>query len=107
MKLSFLPVKIFLFTVIFFVLTFVVSILLCDEQTSYSRIFMHELYTEERIDNIFLGASHVSHSVLPPLLDELTGEKSFCTGSAGQTIEASYAILRQAAKIHNIKRAFL
>lgn len=107
MKLSFLPVKIILFTAIFFVLTFIVSLLLCDEQTSYSRIFMHELYSEERIDNIFLGASHVSHSVLPPLLDDLTGEKSFCTGSAGQTIEASYAILRQAAKIHKIKRAFL
>ena len=99
--------KFTIFTVIFYILCFIVAFLICDEHSSYTRIFMHEFYAQKNIDNLYLGASHVSHGLLPSLAEELTGESHFCTGSAGQTIEASHAILKQAVKTHKIKRVFL
>ena len=107
MKSKIIFVKFIVFIAIFYVLCTLVAFLLCDEEGSYSRIFMKEMYEAKRIDTVFLGASHVSHGVLPSLLDELTGEETFCLGSAGQKMEATYALLQQASKIHTIKRAFL
>ena len=78
MKSKIIFVKFIVFIAIFYVLCTLVAFLLCDEEGSYSRIFMHEMYEAKRIDTVFLGASHVSHGVLPSLLDELTGEETFC-----------------------------
>lgn len=99
--------KSIVFVIVFYILCAITAFLFCDESSSYTRIFMHEFYEQEKVDNIFLGASHVSHGLLPSLADELTGESNFCTGSAGQTIQASLAILKQAVKTHKIKKAFM
>ena len=102
-----LPFKIAVFIILFLVLSKGLAFLLCDESSSYTRIFMHELDDIKRIDNLYCGASHVSHGISAVVAESLTEETHFSTGSAGQTIQATYALLKQTLKTHEVKRVFL
>ena len=99
--------KICLFVLIFYVLSVVVAFVLRDDYSSYARVLMHEFYGQENIDILYCGASHVSHGVSPKIADEITGKNNFCSGTASQTIEGTYAILRQAVKKFKIEKVFL
>ena len=104
--------KLILFTGGFFIFSFLLSLLLCDDHNSSARIMMHELYEQTNIDILYCGASHVSHSVTPEIADKMfTTEgvpcNTFNTGTSYQTIKGTYAILQQAVKLYNIKKVFL
>lgn len=102
-----IPLKIVLFVVIFFFICQFLAFLLRDESSAYTRIWMHELFEQDNVDVLYCGASHVSHGVTPKIADKMWQKNNFSTGSAGQNIEGTYAILRQAIKLHKIQKVFL
>ncbi|MCR5606642.1 MAG: hypothetical protein K6F69_07490 [Treponema sp.] len=102
-----LPLKIAAFIAVFLLLCQLLAILIRDESSAYTRIWMHELFTEKNVDILYCGASHVSHGITPKVADEMWHKNNFSTGSAGQSIVGTYAVLRQATKLHKIERVFL
>lgn len=72
---------------------------------------MHEFYEQKKegrnIDVLFSGASHVSHGIDTTVSDAVFGKNTFCTGSAGQNIEGSYAIIQQALKLYDVEKIFV
>lgn len=102
-----IPLKIFAFLVVLYLVCSVVAFLLRDESSAYTRVWMHELFEEKDVKILYCGASHVSHGITPKVADKIWNKSNFSTGSAGQTIQGTYAVLRQAAKIHKLEKVFL
>ncbi|MCR5723561.1 MAG: hypothetical protein K6G80_00580 [Treponema sp.] len=102
-----IPLKAAAFVAGFFVLSAVTATLLRDDAEAYSRILLHELYNQDRIDVVYCGASHVSHGIVADVADEMTGMKNFSLGTAAQSIDGTYAVLRQAVKLYDIQKVFL
>ena len=102
-----IALKILLFTVVFFVLSFFIAFLLKDDTTSYSRVLSHEFYNQKNIDILFCGASHVSHGMNPTIADVEFCKNTFNTGTPSQGINGTYAIIRQALKTYKISKIFL
>ncbi|WP_192807768.1 hypothetical protein [Treponema sp. JC4] len=92
---------------LFFFLTIPTAFILKDDINSYARILMHEFYNQDNIDILYCGASHVSHGITPVLADKINGKNNFSTGTASQTIEGTYAILRQAVKLYKVEKVFM
>ncbi|WP_303918233.1 hypothetical protein [Treponema berlinense] len=102
-----IPVKIALFIAVFFIITTVLAFLIRDETSAYTRIWMNELFEQDNVEILYCGASHVSHGITPKVADKIWKKNNFSTGSAGQHIGGTYAVLRQAVKLHKIERVFL
>ena len=103
-----IALKIAIFLVLFYVLSMFVAAVLRDDADAYSRILMHELYNQtDGIDILYCGASHVSHGIVADIADEMTGKRNFSSGTAAQSIDGTYAVLKQATKLYNIERVFL
>lgn len=99
--------KIILFFVIFFVISMGLSFLLKDDLNSYTRTLTHEFYSQDQIDVIFCGASHVSHGIDPRISDKRFNQNTFNTGTPSQGINGTYAIIKQAVKEYDIQTIFL
>ena len=99
--------KIAAFALIFYALSAIVAFCLSDDQSSYGRVLLHELYEQEKVDILYCGSSHVSHGIVASVADEMTGKKNFSTGTAAQSIQGTYAILKQAVKKYDIEKVFL
>ncbi len=80
---------------------------LSDDTNSYFRIGLHELYEQEHIESIFLGASHVYSGIDPAITDEAWGENTFNCSTASQRINTSYTLLKEADKIGGISTCYL
>lgn len=102
-----IPLKIVVFTIIFYLLCICISAIFRDDYASYGRILMHELYEQDNIDIMYCGASHVSHGITAKIADKENGKNNFSSGTAAQTINGTYAILRQAVKLYKIEKVFL
>ena len=85
--------------------------LLMDDSQSYTRLTMHELYERadagEEIDTLFLGSSHCYRAYDPELYEELTGRTAYNLGSSSQNYDTSYYLLREAARLYNLKTVYL
>lgn len=82
--------------------------LLVDDVNSYTRIMMHQLYTsDENIDILFVGSSHVYRTFIPEITDEGFGCHTFNAGSSSQYMDGSLAIIKEAAKTNDIKHIYL
>lgn len=79
---------------------------LCDDVSSYTRIIMHDMYKEDKIDSIFLGTSHIYRGVNPAITDEVWGENTFNCASALQDIDGSYTWLKEAHKSADIDKCY-
>lgn len=99
--------KIAVFAIVFYALSAIVAFCLSDDQSSYGRVLLHELYEQEKVDILYCGSSHVSHGIVASVADEMTGKKNFSTGTAAQSIQGTYAILKQAVKKYDIEKVFL
>lgn len=99
--------KVVLFVLIFFVLSTIVAFICKDDTNSYARTLFHEFYTQEKIDYLICGASHVSHGVEANIASEKFGKDVFNTGTPAQKIDGTYAILRQAVKTYKIEKVFM
>ena len=85
--------------------------LLMDDSQSYTRLTMHELYERadagEEIDTLFLGSSHCYRAYDPELYEELTGGTAYNLGSSSQNYDTSYYLLREAARLYDLKTVYL
>lgn len=100
--------KALLFAGIVIVVVMVMDYLYVDDTTDFSRYMMHEFYEqEENIDRVYIGSSHVFCDINPTMLDTINGDNNFNLASDGQQLIASYYLLREANKKHNIKQVYL
>jgi hypothetical protein len=69
---------------------------------------MNEMYNcDENIEVLFLGSSHVYRSYDTKLADKILGVKTFNAGSSSQGMNASYYLLREISKYHDLKTVYL
>ncbi|SES26093.1 hypothetical protein SAMN04487884_12563 [Butyrivibrio fibrisolvens] len=82
--------------------------ILIDDSRSYTRIMMHQLYeSDENIDVLFVGSSHVYRTFIPEITDKEFGVYTFNAGSSSQYMDGSFAVIKEAAKNNDIKHIFL
>ncbi len=80
--------------------------LLIDDTQSYTRLMMHELY-REKIDILFVGSSHCYAALDPAVTDPIFGKNTFNGGSSLQALDASFAVIREAAATHDLEAVYL
>ncbi len=78
-----------------------------NDTTSWSRIELHELYGQEEIDSLFLGASHVYSGINPDIADAAWGQNTFNCSTSAQRIDTSYLLLKEANRVADIDNCYL
>lgn len=78
-----------------------------NDTTSWARIELHELYEQEDIDSIFLGASHVYSGINPAIADTAWGQNTFNCSTSAQRIDISYLLLKEAERVADIDTCYL
>lgn len=73
---------------------FALSMGVTDDHSSYTRIMMHELEKENKIDYLCIGASRVYRGIDPEILDHELGIRTFNAGSSSQRPEDTYFLLK-------------
>lgn len=97
-----------LFLLLLFGVNRLMRYLICDDSDSYTRLAFHEMRTqEENIDVLFLGSSHCFRSVDVGITDEMFDANTFNSGSALQSWDGSYAILKEAARKNDLQRVYV
>lgn len=100
--------KCIFFIVIFVAIYEILSFLLVDDITNYTRIMMHELYScDHNIDVLFVGSSHVMDSIIPEEYDKITGQYSFNVGTPAQQMDGSLVLIQEALDNNDIKTIYL
>lgn len=100
--------KIILFSSIFFILQYCIGWCLVSDYTDYGRAVIHNLYTEPKIEGLFLGNSHIYRAIDPAIMDEKLGIETFVCASPGLELDGSYALLREAYRKHpEIKNVYV
>lgn len=94
--------------VLYIATTEVLRYLIVDDTKSYTRLMLHDMYTEEsNIDVLFVGASLVYRSLVPEIADQYFGTSTFNMGSSSQGMDASLVLIKEAMKYHDIKHIYL
>lgn len=107
-KKGFAVLSPFLFLLLLFGANRLLRYLIYDDSDSYTRLAFHEMRTQqENIDVLFLGSSHCFRSVDVGVTDELFAANTFNAGSALQSWDGSYAILKEAAKKNDLKKVYV
>lgn len=65
---------------------------------SWERALLNEFYAQDKIENLYLGSSHVYCDIIPTQLDAINGQSNFNLATAGQPMNASYYLLKEAYK---------
>lgn len=81
--------------------------ILVDDTESYTRLMMHEFYNQENIDILCLGGSHCYRGIDPSIVSEKTGKDVFLASSMVQEPDASYALLKEAIRLYDVKEVYL
>lgn len=72
------------------------------------RIVWHQFYEARgKIDNIYLGSSHVFQDINPMLLDELNGQYNFDLSTPEQVLNGSYFLLKEADRTNALSNVYL
>lgn len=78
------------------------------KEEEWERILWHNFYEDQgKIDNLYLGSSHVYCDVESLYLDEITGLYNFNLSSSSQMLNASYYLLKEADKKNNLSHVYL
>ena len=88
------------------VLSFGCNYLFVDDVYSITRVMMHELYEDENIDVLFLGASLVYSGIDPVIVGNGIDKNTFVGSSSAQPADASLAVLKEAVKTHQIQEVW-
>lgn len=67
---------------------------------------VHELYNQDKIDILFVGASHCNRSINYKIIEEKTGKKIFVACSVGQRPDGSLALIKEAIKLYDIEEIY-
>lgn len=100
-------IKLAVFCIVFYILNFILAFALKIDSNSYTRLIFHELHQQKNIDVLICGASHVSHGFYCAQADEILGRNTFCAGTPNQPIDATYAVIQEAASQCPVRHVFL
>lgn len=79
-----------------------------DDADTWDRILWHDFYEEQgKIDNIYIGSSHVFYNIKPQILDRLNGENNFNLSSPTQPLNTSYYLLKEAERTNRLSHVYL
>lgn len=79
-----------------------------NDSTEWCRILWHNFYKDKgKIDNIYVGSSHVHYDLDPMMLDDLTGQYNFNLSSPFQRMDGTYFLLREADRNNDLKHAYV
>ncbi|MCR5119912.1 MAG: hypothetical protein K6B44_09910 [Lachnospiraceae bacterium] len=82
-------------------------VLLTDDTGSYTRVTLHEFYSQDNIDVLFLGASHCYRGIAPEITDEKLGLNTFNMGSSYQRIDTTYLLMKEAVELYDIDHIYV
>lgn len=75
---------------------------------AWYRILWHHYYEDEgRIDQVYIGSSHVYCAIDPGQLDGINHEYNFNLSTPEQRLNSSYYLLREAAQNNNLSHVYL
>lgn len=78
------------------------------ENDYWTRILWHNFYEDRgRIDNVYLGCSHVYSDLDPAILDDLNGQYNFNLSTPAQHLNSSYYLLREADRLNALSHVYL
>lgn len=100
-------VKLIIFFVLFYFLCVVAAFFLKNDTVCYSRTIGRDFWKQQDIDILVCGASHVSHGIDARIADKKFNQNIFNSGTSSQSINSTYAIIKQAIKQYDIKKIFL
>lgn len=76
--------------------------------SEWERIVMHYFYEDEgKIDNLFLGSSHLHNDIDPFLLDEKNGHYNFNLATPAQLMNGTYYLLKEADRTNNLSHVYI
>lgn len=95
---------IFIFVAIVHVLNYMY--VACDDE--WERILWHSFYEEQgKIDNLYLGSSHVYCDIDPYQLDQLNGQYNFNLATSGQPMNGTYYLLKEADQRNELSHVYV
>lgn len=74
---------------------------------AWHRILFRSYYSQDNIDNVFMGTSHVYCDINPVILDEINGQSNFNLATPGQRWDNTYYLLKDAIENYDIDNAYL
>lgn len=78
------------------------------ETERWYRILWHNFYEDRgKIDNLYLGSSHVYCDIDPRILDELNGQCNFNLSTPTQLLNGTFYLLREADKDNELTHVYL
>lgn len=106
--MKFMPVvKVICFIIVMILCLNILHWLAVDDTRSYTRLMLHEFYTQDNIDILFVGSSHCYGSLDPAVTDPIFGANTFNAGSSEQALDASFALIREAIRRYDVKQIYL
>lgn len=82
--------------------------ILIDDTQSFTRIMMHEMYTQKSdIEVLYLGSSHCYRSLIPEVTDNIFKANTFNAGTSLQQLDTTYAMLVETAKTNALKKVYV
>ncbi len=74
----------------------------------WERILLHNYYKDQgKIDNLYLGSSHVYCDINPAILDEANGQYNFNFSTPRQQLNASYIFLKETDRNNDLSHVYL
>lgn len=73
----------------------------------FTRIMWNSFYNQEKVDNVYIGSSHVHCNIVPSILDKANQENNFNVSGGAQSIQESYYNLKEADRVFDIKKAYI
>ena len=68
----------------------------------------HNFYADKgKIDNLYLGSSHVFCDINPVLLDELNGQYNFNLASSAQSMNGTFFLLKEADRNNTLSKVYV
>lgn len=76
--------------------------------SEWERIVMHHLYEDEgKIENLFLGSSHLHNDIDPFLLDEKNGQYNFNLATPAQLMNGTFYLLKEADRKNPLSHVYI
>lgn len=73
-----------------------------------TRLTFHDFYCQkENVDVVVIGSSRVNEGFNPYIADERTNINTFNLGTASQTLDASYYVIKESINRYNVNTIFL
>ena len=78
------------------------------QEDFWTRSLWHNFYEDEgKIENLYLGSSHVYCGINPILLDSINGKYNFNLSSHGQQLNGTYYLLKEANKENELSHVYV